>query len=180
MTLVKNTNPRQAARILKDIARDPSDTEVETFTLTSHIEEGLNPSQQRTRILNYFSAVSQEYTPLKRELLDTKVKKLLKDSKPPKDIPFTDEISIMEALRKTKITMSHVPGDLPPALRSEFFQWLTEPFKNIIIEIVTSGEWPMAWKVEYGTPIVKETQPVVSEESLRVISIINKLSMCAK
>ena len=108
------------------------------------------------------------------------MKNLLNDSKPPKDIPFTDEISIMKALRKTKITMSHVPGDLPPALRSEFFQWLTEPFKNIIVEIVTSREWPMARKVEYGNPIVKETPPVESEDSLRVISITNKLSMCAE
>ena len=81
-----------------------------------------------------------------------------------------------------KCTKSSVPGDLPPRLCKEFLAELVSPatitFKNIIERTVHSGIvglWPEKWKIEYGTPINKITEPI-SEDDLRIISLTNHLS----
>ena len=53
VTLVKKSNPRQAASILKELSRDPSEGDTNVITLTSHLEEGLPEDEQRRRILRY-------------------------------------------------------------------------------------------------------------------------------
>ena len=180
MTLVKKSNPRQAASILKELSRDPSEGDTNMITLTSHLEEGLPEDEQRRRILRYFSAVSQEYLPLDIEKLPVKVKDSIHNVSIPESIPFLDHVSIMESLKNLKKTFSQIPGEMPAALRGEFFQWLTEPFKNILIEIVRTGVWPAVWKIEYGTPIPKEPLPIEGEDGLRVISITKTSSMTAE
>ena len=54
---------------------------------------------------------------------------------------------------------------------------MTEPYIDILKEIVMSRCWPISWKIEYGTPIPKEQLPIEGEDKLRIISITNKLSM---
>jgi len=56
---------------------------------------------------------------------------------------------VKEALRLAKHTWSQAPGDLIPSLRKEFFQWLAEPFLDILQKIVVTGEWPVKWKTDY-------------------------------
>ena len=76
------------------------------------------------------------------------VSKGLKEAKAPDHIPYLDLITVKEALRLAKHTWSQAPGDLIPSLRKEFFQWLAEPFLDIVRKIVVIGEWPVKWKIE--------------------------------
>ena len=180
VNLIKGTNPAKAARILRTLGADPGNVQDKGFTLSNHQEAGLSVEEQRKEILQFFAKVSQEYLPLEEDRLPDEVREKISKGKLPETIPFLDHISIMEALRLTKHTMSKAPGDMPPSIRQEFYQWLAEPYRDILLEIVKSGQWPSQWKREFGTPIPKEKPPLESEEQLRVISITNKLSMTSE
>ena len=174
---VKNSHPGKAAKVLRNLGAAPGDHQEKDFTLLRHVECGLNVEQQREEILKYFARVSQEYPPLNLDDLKDDLRRDLLSAKPPKNVPYLDHISVKEALRTTNHTNSQAPGDLPATLRQEFYCWLTEPYIDILKEIVMSGCWPVSWKIEYGTPIPKEQLPIEGEDKLRIISITNKLSM---
>ena len=112
--------------------------------------------------------------------LSVELQRKLEQCTVPENVPFLDLWSVKEALRNTNHTMSRAPGDMPPNLRQEFYQWLAEPYQAILTEIVRTGEWPRQWKLEYGTPIPKESPPLTDEDQLRIISITNKLSMTSE
>ena len=70
---------------------------------------------------------------------------------------------------------SGVPSDVPKKIITEFAPELATPMcKNFrrIIQSAKKGiaEWPPQWKVEWGTPLQKTTNPK-TEDDLRVISL---------
>ena len=85
-------------------------------------------------------------------------------------------------MKSVNVTNSSVPGDLPARLMKEFFLEVTTPatmiYNNIVKSTMHNGIdeiWPRQWKMEYGTPLKKVSQPV-DENDLRVISLTNHLS----
>ena len=178
VTEAKTTNPAKANMILKKLATAPGDvTESQTFTLLDHLEMNLSDNDQRTNILKYFSAVSQEFSPLQRVQLPDEIQCEMKKHVNRLHLPKIDRMTMWAALKGSKKTKSEVPEEMPASLRAEFLEWLAEPASAILNSIIETREWPKQWKVEFGTPIPKESLPIKSEEQLRVISITAKLSM---
>ena len=65
----------------------------------------------------------------------------------------------MMCMRKSKnLTKpkSSVPGDLPRKIVKEFGPDLACPAGIIFRNIVKTGHWPKAWRIEYGTPLKKQ------------------------
>ena len=52
---------------------------------------------------------------------------------------------------------------------------MATPAGKIFRNIVQTGHWPKQWRLEYGTPLQKQKNPV-SEDHLRIISLTNYLS----
>ena len=85
------------------------------------------------------------------------------------------EYEVYKRISKASKPKSGVPGDLPKKLVSEFGPELAEPVCSIFNSIVETAKqgtakWPSSWKLEYGTPLQKVTNPQ-SEDDLRVISL---------
>ena len=85
-------------------------------------------------------------------------------------IPKVDEIEVYEKICKAKKPKSGVPGDLPRTLINEFSAEISTPLTKIYNSITGSGLWPTTWKVEYGIPLQKVTNPK-TEDELRIISL---------
>ena len=73
-------------------------------------------------------------------------------------------------LKKSKKPKSSVPGDFPRRLIQESGPELAGPGSKIYQSIISSGEWPRSWKVEYGSALQKQLNPI-SEDQLRIISL---------
>ena len=98
-----------------------------------------------------------------------------------KHMPFIDTITMWQALNAMKKTNSEVPDELPASLRTEFLPWLAEPASNILNSIITTQKWPEQWKLEFGSPIPKNTMHPVNKDELSIISITARLSIqCEK
>ena len=74
-----------------------------------------------------------------------------------------------------KIPDSTVPGDFPPRMWKLFSVELAEPVSIIVNNILRTGIWPDAWKIEYVKVIEKEKDPK-SKDELRNISLTLFLS----
>ena len=95
---------------VKRIAARPGDLTSKTFTLPKHVEDSLSALESSNKICQFFSAISQEYTPLNVESLPDHVRsKLLHD---PCVHPYLADHQVYEGLKKGKKTCS-VPGDVP-------------------------------------------------------------------
>ena len=93
----------------------------------------------------------------------------------PADLPVISDYEVYENIRRSKKPRSSVPGDLPRRIVQEFGPELATPAGKIFRNIVKTGHWPKQWRLEYGTPLQKQTNPV-SEDHLRIISLTNYLS----
>ena len=78
-------------------------------------------------------------------------------------------------IRKYKKTKSGVPGELPKILYKEFGPELAVPLCTIYNNIIQTVEWPCTWKVEYGLPLKKKTNPA-TEDDIRLISLTHFFS----
>ena len=169
-------DPGKAYRSLKKMSSQPGDCEDETsFTLLSHIEDNLTTTQSIEKIADYFAQISQEYPPLNMNLLPDHVRAKVLTPANPDELPQLSDYDAYKKIRKTKKPRSQVPGDLPRRIVQEFSPELATPASIIFRNIIKSGHWPKSWKVEYGTPLQKENNPV-TEEQLRIISLTNFLS----
>ena len=113
---------------VKRLTAQPGDTQQGTFQLPNHIDLNLSAAQSANRICEYFSHISQEYTPLCVSTLPNHVQaKLLLD---PCAHPYLTDHVVYDALRKGKKTCS-VPGDIPVKILNEFLPELTAPIAAI-------------------------------------------------
>ena len=157
---------------VKRIAARPGDQSCQTFSLPDHVEQNLSAFESSNKICEFFSAISQEYSPLLIDSLPNRVQhKLTTD---PCHHPHLADHTVYEALKKGKKTCS-VPGDFPIKIVEEFLPELTAPVAAIFREAITSHTWPSAYKKEYHLPICKVPVPQ-SEDDLRNLGLTPFLS----
>ena len=117
-------------------AQPGDDIETQTFTLPSHVNEGLTTKQSAERIADYFSGISQEFLPLDSNNLPDRVKQRLGTKSPP---PNISEFECYQKIVASKKPRSGVPGDIPGQILKEFAVELAQPLHNILNEIVLSS-----------------------------------------
>ena len=168
---LKKDDPGKAYATLKRMGAQPGDCSDEgSFTLISHMEDNLTTAESTERIAQHFANISQEYPQLDTQLLPPLVKQIIDTPVNPQDLPSVEDYVISERITKTKKPKSSVPGDIPRRLVQEFGPELALPIGKIYRNIVKTGEWPKSWKVEYGSALQKQTNPV-NEDHLRIISL---------
>ena len=138
-----------------------------SFHLPQHIEDGLSALESSNRICEFFSSISQEYTPLNVGSLPDHVQAKLADD--PCSHPHLADHVVHEGLKKGKKTCS-VPGDLPTKIVDEFLPELTAPIAAIYREAIATHTWPEPFKKEYHLPIKKVPIPE-SEDDLRNLGL---------
>ena len=146
-----------------------------SFTLQSHLEDNLTEVESIERIASHFSQISQEFPPLDYNLLPDQVKAKLSCPCSPDDMPTISDYDVYEQIRKSKKPRSSVPGDLPRRIVQEFGPEIATPAGRIFRNIVKTGHWPKQWRLEYGTPLQKQSNPI-NEDQIRIISLTSFLS----
>ena len=159
-------------RHVKQSACRPGDQPTKTFTLPQHVEDNLSAMESANKICEFFSAISQEYSPLSPSNLPDRVR--IKLEHEPCNHPYLADHIVHDALKKGKKTCS-VPGDIPTKILSEFLPELTAPIAAIFREAILSHSWPESYKKEYHLPINKVPLPQ-SEDDLRNLGLTQFLS----
>ena len=139
-----------------------------TFSLPSHVDENLTASQSAERLVEYFSKISKEFTPIEDDTLPERVE--LRLACDPCKYPELAEHTVYENMRLVKKTDS-VLGNIPASILQEF----TSPVRAILSEAITTHEWPTAYKLEYHLPIKNIPNPL-SEDDIRGIGLTNWVS----
>ena len=153
-------DPGKAYRCLKRLASQPGDHADEgDFTLTAHLNENLTPEQSIERIAQHFANISQEFAPLNYNLLPSDVQAKVDQPLVDNEMPDLPDHDVYEKIRKSKKPKSSVPGDLPRKIVQEFGPELSAPAGMIFRNIVKTGQWPKPWRIEYGTPLKKVSNP---------------------
>ena len=159
-------------RHVKRLAARPGDIPQSTFYLPKHVDECLSAIESSNKICEFFSSISQEYSPLSIDCLDQNVRDRLAHE--PCDHPHLADHIVYEGLRKGKKTCS-VPGDIPQKILNEFLPELTLPVAAIYREAIASHTWPKPFKKEYHLPMSKVPVPK-SEDDLRNLGLTPFLS----
>ena len=155
---LKSTNPAQTISILKKMGAPPGQIDdFGTFTLENQ------------------GNVSQEFPPLNHENLPERVCNKIGNPESESAVPRLSELDVYKNIMAANKPKSGVPSDLPRKIVTEFSPELATPmckFFNSILETAKQGiaQWPPQWKVEWGTPLQKTTNPK-TEDDLRVISL---------
>ena len=157
---------------VKRMAARPGDQTSSSFSLPQHVEDSLSALESSNQICEFFSAISQEYTPLNVETLPDRVRSKIDND--PCLHPYLDDHKVYEGLKKGKKTCS-VPGDIPVKILNEFLPELTAPIAAIYREAVATHTWPRSYKKEYHLPINKVPLPK-SEDDLRNLGLTPFLS----
>ena len=152
---------------VKQLTARPGDQPQDTFSLPKHVEDELNALESSNKICEYFSSISQEYTPLCIDDLPERVQTKL--SEEPCSHPYLADYKVYECLKRGKKTCS-VPGDIPIRLLNEFLPEITAPVAAIYRESIATHTWPKSFKKEYHLPIKKVPQPQ-SEDDLRNLGL---------
>ena len=145
----------------------PGNQTQSSFSLSKHVEEDLSALESSNKICEYFSSISQEYTPLSIENLPDRVRTKLTND--PCSHPYLADHDVYEGLKKGKKTCS-VPEDIPKKILDEFLPELVAPVAAIYRESIATHEWPQSYKKEYHLPINKVPQPQ-SEDELRNLGL---------
>ena len=119
--------------------------------------------------------IVKSFPPLDYNLLPDQVKTKLSCPINPEELPEISDYELYEKIRKSKKPRSSVPGDLPRRLVQEFGPELATPAGRIFRNIVKTGHWPKQWRLEYGTLLQKQANPI-NEDQLRIISLTSYLS----
>ena len=98
----------------------------DSFSLSSHVEENLDPTAAAERIAEHFSSISKEYPPLNPLLLPDRVKSKLFHPDVEKEAPQLEEFEVYEMLKRRKLKSSSVPGDIPTKLKKEFLEMMRQ------------------------------------------------------
>ena len=122
----------------------------------------LDDQQQAELIAEKFSAIQNEYLPLKTD--DISIPHF-----EDKDIPQFQPAQVWFALSRLDTNKATVPGDFPATLIKQFAAYLAEPFADIINTSIQRGEYPNLYKFEVSTPVPK-IYPTLNTSQLRNIS----------
>jgi hypothetical protein len=152
---------REASRM----SARPGDDTSTTFTLPAHIDANFTPQQSAEAIALYFAKISQEYTPIERDISAPWLDVQNKLDQAECSHPVIREHQVYETMKSAKKTDS-VPGDIPSAILKEFLPELAFPVTEILKQAVSTHIWPASFKKEYHLPLKKTPNPD-SEEDIR-------------
>ena len=99
---------------IKNIGAKIGECQGETFTLSSHVEENLSPSEAAEKIAQHFSSISKEYLPLKFDSLPERVKVKITHPQVSRDCPLIEEYQVFKNFQKRSLKSCNVPGDIHP------------------------------------------------------------------
>ena len=139
-----------------------------SFDIPAHVEANLSVEESAELLADYFSKISQEFTPINATNFSPALKDKLA-SIDPKTVPILEEYEIYRKVSSAKKPNSTVPGDLPKKVVTTFSVELATPLETIFNSITRSGEYPRQWILEHQTPIPK-VHPPKCEDDLRNIS----------
>ena len=172
VTELKHSNPGKSYSILKRMGAPPGESNDEgSFTLLNHRELNLSTEESIEQIAQYFA---QEYPPLDPDSLPQRVQDNL-NSSDLSEVPNLSEEDVSVQIKKSKKPKSGVPGDLPKKVTEKFYAELAKPMTKIYRKIISSKEWPLMWRTEYGIPLQKQSNPE-NEDQLRIISLTSFFS----
>ena len=157
---------------VKQLTARPGDQPQATFSLPQHDEDSLSALESSNKICEYFSTISQEYTPLNPETLPERDRTKLTNE--PCNHPYLADHIVYDGLKKGKKTCS-VPGDIPTKILEDFLPEFTTPTAAIYREALAAHTWPKSYKKEFHLPINKVPQPQ-SEDDLRNLGLTPFLS----
>ena len=167
--------PGKAYKCMKKLSAQPnSDLEDGSFNLLSHMEKNLSTEESANKIAKHFADICNDFQPLNLESLPENIQHKLSNENT-EDLPEVSDFMIYKQICKSKKPRSCVPGDLPRRIVQEFSPELAAPVASIIRNIVKTGHWPKQWRLEYGTPLQKQSNPV-TEDHIRIISLTSYLS----
>ena len=112
-------------------------------------------------IANFYSRVSNEYEPIKKDILPCFLPSL-----PP---PFLEEYQVYDKMKCLKITKSTHPLDIPANLRKECSIFLAAPLTNIFNACLESQIYPDLWKQEIVTPVNKISCPLSLSDLRKIV-----------
>ena len=154
---------------IKKLGLRPGETSQPTFQLPQHVENNLSATASVEILADYFSSISQQYSPLEISTLPPCIQSHL--STPSRDqlIPRLTVYDVYCKILRAKKPNSAVPGDLPKKLVQHFAPQIAAPAAEIFNTITSTAVYPDQWKVEYQIPVPK-CYPPQSEDDLRNIS----------
>ena len=123
---------------------------VPNFDVKSLCRAGASDKEAAEECASYFSAISDEFVPLDMSKLPTTY------SVP---LTFISHGEITKRLRSFKKPRSMVPGDVFPQLVSNYAPYLAVPLEVVYKEVMTTYQWPLAWRQEYVSIIPKSACP---------------------
>ena len=149
---MKNTNKSTWFRTIKKLGNASGDTS-STYEILDHTDK---PDEVICEeIADYFSAISQEYTPLNKNLLPPNLNHI----QFPTNAPIIEEYQIYGMIKNSKLSGSLLPGDIPHKILKEFAVELSVPITNIFNTAIQQGVYPSTYKKEMQVPIPKISPP---------------------
>ena len=168
---LKESDPGKAYSTLKKMGAQPGDMlDDGSFTLIDHLKDNLTNMEAVERIADHFARISQEYPAFNIDNLPPEVQLKLNSRLDEMNFPVVDDLDVYNMIKKTKKSKAEVPGDLPKTLIQNFAPKLVTPLSKVYNNITNTGKWPSSWKIEYGIPLKKVTNPEC-EDDLRIISL---------
>ena len=154
---------------IKKLGLRPWDTPQPTFQLPDYVERKLSASESVEILADYFSSISQEYSPLKISNLPPCVQSHLSTESRDQIIPRLTVYDVYCKILRARKPNSSVPGDIPRKLIQHFAPHIAVPAAAIFNTISTTAVYPDQWKVEHQIPVPK-CYPPQTEDDLRNIS----------
>ena len=161
--------------VIKKLGLRPGEVLQPSFQLPNHIMNDYSPAESAEILAEYFSSVSQEYSPLNILSLPPNIQAYLAAPTPAGLIPSLSEYDVYRKLRCAKKPTSSVLGDLPRKIIQHYATLLAEPSCVIFNTITHTSVYPDQWKVEHQV-LIPKCFPPSSEEDIRNISKTQFLS----
>ena len=162
--------------VVKKLGLRPGEVPQPSFQLPDHVENNYTTTESAEALAEYFSSVSQEYSPISVSNLPPNIQGYLQATLSPAEI--IPSLSVYDVFRKicsAKKPNSAVPGDLPKKIIQNYANLLAEPSCAIFNTITYTSIYPDQWKIEHQIPIPK-CFPPLSEDDIRNISKTQFLS----
>ena len=160
---------------IKKLGLRPGENLQPTFQLPQHVEKNMSTKDSVEILADYFSSISQQYSPLKISTLPPCIQSYLSTPSHEQIIPRLTVYDVYCKILRAKKPNSSVPGDLPKKIIQHFAPQIAVPAVMIFNTITNTAVYPDQWKVEYQLPVPK-CYPPQSEDDLRNISKTQFLS----
>ena len=154
---------------IKKLGLRPGELPQPRFQLPEHARNLLSSAESAEIMADYFSHVSQEYSPLDITSLPPNVQTYLAANPPDDVIPQLSVYDVYCKITSSKKPNSSVPGDLPKKVVQKYPALLAVPCTVIFNTITHSSVYPEQWKTEHQIPVPK-CYPPESEDDLRNIA----------